>query len=65
MIIVMMMVRVFATCVHSETACSLEIKICSEDNCMTEFIKVEFINVNDKKNWHLRMQTILWRHLRS
>ena len=26
---------------------------------MTEFIKVEFINVNDKKNWHLRAQIIL------
>ena len=37
----------------------------SEDNCMTEFMKVEFINVNDKKNWHLRVQIILYRHLRS
>ena len=62
MIIVMMMVRVFAACVHSETACSLEIKTRSEDNCMKEFMKVEFINVNDKKNWHLRVQIILWRH---
>ena len=59
MIIVMIMVRVFAACVHRETACSLEIKTCSEDNCMTEFMKVEFINVNDKKNWHLRVQIIL------
>ena len=65
MIIVMMMVRIFAACVHRETACSLEIKTRSEDNCMTEFMKVEFINVNDKKNWHLRVQIILWRHLRS
>ena len=64
MIIVMMMVRVFAACVHSETACSLEITR-SEDNCMKEFMKVEFINVNDKKNWHLRVQIILYRHLRS
>ena len=46
------MVLVFA-------ACSLEIKIRSEDNCTTEFMKVEFINVNDKKNWHLRVQVIL------
>ena len=65
MIIVMMMVRIFAACVHRETACSLEIKTRSEDNCMTEFMKVEFINVNDKKNWHLRVQIILCRHLRS
>ena len=42
------------------TACSLEIKTRSrEDNCMTEFMKVEFINVNDKKNWHLRVEIIL------
>jgi len=59
MIIVMIMVRIFAACVHRETACSLEIKTRSEDNCMTEFMKVEFINVNDKKNWHLRVQIIL------
>ena len=59
MIIVMIMVRVFAACVHRETACSLEIKTRSEDHCMTEFMKVEFINVNDKKNWHLRVQIIL------
>ena len=65
MIIVVMMVRVFAACVHRETACSLEIKTRSEDNCMTEFMKVEFINGNDKKNWHLRVQIILYRHLRS
>ena len=49
MIIVVMMVRVFAACVHRETACSLEIKTRSEDNCITEFTKAEFINVNDKK----------------
>ena len=55
MIIVMMIVRVFAACVKTR----------SEDNCLTEFVKVEFINVNDKKNWHLRVQIILWRHLRS
>ena len=60
MMIVMIMVRVFAACVQRETACSLEIKTRSED--MTEFMKVEFINVNDKKNWHLHMQIILWRH---
>ena len=65
MMIVMIMVRVFAACVQRETACSLEIKTRSEDNCMTEFVKAEFINVNDKKNWHLRVQIILWRHLRS
>ena len=35
MIIVMMMVRIFAACVHRETACSLEIKTRSEDNCTT------------------------------
>ena len=27
-------------------ACSLEIKTRSQDNCMAEFMKVEFINVN-------------------
>ena len=64
MMIVMIMVRVFAACVQRGTACSLEIKTRSEDNCMTEFMKVEFINVN-KKNWHLRVQIILYRHLRS
>ena len=35
MIIVMMMVRIFAACVHRETACSLEIKTRLEDNCTT------------------------------
>lgn len=35
MIIVMIMVRGFAACVHRETARSLEIKTRSEDNYMT------------------------------
>lgn len=65
LIIIVMMIHIFAACVHRETARSLEIKTRSEDNCIIEFTKVEFINVNNKKNWHLLVQIILWRHLRG